>query len=99
VFVLGSFFGALAAVVTIVFDALMIVLLINALLSWIRPDPSNPIIMFLDRVSDFVCNPIRRLFPTIVGGLDLAPLIAMLALVFLERFLVPVLYGLAARLG
>ena len=98
-FVLGSFFGALAAVVTIVFDALMIVLLINALLSWIRPDPSNPIIMFLDRVSDFVCNPIRRLFPTIVGGLDLAPLIAMLALVFLERFLVPVLYGLAARLG
>ena len=49
---------------------------------------------FLDRVSDFVCNPIRKLFPTVVGGFDLAPMIVMLLLIFLQRWLVPTLAGL-----
>jgi YggT family protein len=92
--VIGNFFGALAVVLNIVLNALMLIILINALLSWIRPDPSNPAVQFLDRVSDVVCNPIRRLFPTVFGGFDLAPMIAMLVLIFLQRWLVPTLAGL-----
>jgi YggT family protein len=86
--VIESFSGALARLLDVLLGGLMLVILINALLSWIQPKPSNPVVDFLDRVSDFVCDPIRKLFPTIVGGFDLAPLIAMLALGFLKDFLV-----------
>jgi YggT family protein len=99
VFVFGNFLGAVAWLVGMLFDALMIVILVNALLSWFRLDPSNPLLQLLDRVSDFVCNPIRRLFPTVVSGVDLAPMLAMVALMFLRMWIVPTLYGIAARMG
>jgi len=99
VFVVGNFLGAVAGVLDIVLQALLVVILINAVLSWVRPDPSNPIVMFLDRVSDLVCNPIRRLFPTVLGGIDFAPFIAMLAIYFIQQFLVGSLRGMAFRMG
>lgn len=98
-FVFGNLMGAVAWLVGLVFDALMLVILLNALLSWFRLDPSNPVLQLLERVSDFVCNPIRRLFPTVVSGIDLAPLIAMIVLMFLRTWVVPTLYGIAARMG
>jgi len=98
-FVIGNLVNALAAILEIVLNGLMIVLFVNALLSWVRPDPNNPIVQFLDRVSDLVCNPIRRLFPTAFGGMDFAPFIAMLALFFIKLFVVESLRGIAIRLG
>lgn len=98
-FVVGNFLGAVAGVLDIVLQALLVVILVNAVLSWVRPDPANPIVMFLDRVSDFVCDPIRRLFPTAFGGMDFAPFIAMLAIWFVQQFLVGSLRGLALRMG
>ena len=77
----------------------MIVLFVNALLSWVRPDPGNPIVMTLDRISDAVCSPIRRLFPTTMSGIDFAPFIAMLLIWFLQMFLVNTLRGMAIRMG
>ncbi len=87
-FVLGNLLQALATVLDVVLQLLLLIILINALLSWVRPDPGHPIVVFLDRVSDAVCNPIRRLFPTVVSGIDLAPLIAMLAIWFIKMALV-----------
>ena len=98
-FVIGNLLQALATILEIVLNGLLIVIFINALLSWVRPDPSNPIVQFLDRVSDIVCSPIRRLFPTSMGGMDFAPFIAMLALMFLKMFLVESLRGIAVRMG
>ena len=98
-FVLGNLIGAVATVLDYVLYALAIVLIVNALLSWVRPDPSNPIVRFLDQVSDAVCDPIRRLFPTVVGGLDLAPMIAIVAIWFLRMFVVQSLHELAFRVG
>ncbi len=98
-FVIGNFVGAIAAVLDVVLHALLIVILINALLSWVRPDPGNPIVVFLERVSNFVCDPVRRLFPTAVSGMDFAPFIAMLALWFIRMFLVGTLRDLAIRMG
>lgn len=97
-FVVGNFIHAVSAVLGLVLDGLALIILVNALLSWVRPDPSNPIVQFLERVSDAICNPIRRLFPTVIGGLDLAPLIAMVAIQFLKMFLLPTLEGVASRL-
>ena len=98
-FVVGNLIGALAMVLDIVLNALLLIILINALLSWVRPDPHNPIVMLLERISDFVCDPIRRLFPTSVGGIDFAPFIAMLLIIFLQRFAIASLRDLALRLG
>lgn len=97
-FVIGNLLDALAAVLDIALNALLIVIVVNALLTWVRPDPDHPIVRFLDQVSDLVCNPIRRLFPTSVGGMDFAPFIAMLAIVLVQQFLVRSLADIAARM-
>jgi YggT family protein len=97
-FVIGNLLSAIAAILGFLIQALIIVLFVNALLSWVRPDPSNPIVMFLDRVSDLVCAPIRRLIPTVLGGIDFAPFLAMLILWFINMFLVKSLQDLAIRL-
>ncbi len=99
-FVIGNLLRAVAAILEIVINGLVLVLFVNALLSWVRPDPNNPIVMFLDRVSDLVCSPIRRLFPTTVSGIDFAPFIAMIALWCIGKlFIVDTLRGLAFRMG
>ena len=98
-FVLGNLLGALATVLDFVLNALQLVLIVNALLSWVRPDPSNPIVRFLDTVSDAVCDPIRRLIPTVVGGLDLAPMIAIVLTWVLKQVVVVSLHELAFRVG
>lgn len=97
-FVVGNLLEAIAAVLDIALNALLVVIVINALLTWVRPDPDHPIVRFLDQVSDLVCNPIRRLFPTAVGGIDFAPFLAMLAIVLVQQFLVRSLGDIAARL-
>jgi YggT family protein len=98
-FVVGNFLQAVAGVFDIVLQFLMIVVLVNAVLSWVRPDPSNPIVVFLERISDMVCNPIRRLFPTVMSGIDFAPFIAMLLIWFIQQFLVHTLRDAAIRMG
>lgn len=98
-FVVGNLIGAVATVLDVVLNGLGIILVVNALLSWVRPDPNNVIVRFLDRVSDIVCDPIRRLFPTVVGGFDLAPLIAILLIMFMRQFVVGSLHELAFRVG
>jgi len=98
-FVIGNLLSALATLLDIVLQAIFYIVLINAVLSWVRPDPANPIVMFLDRVSDFVCNPIRRMFPTVFSGIDFAPFIVMLLIVFLRMFVVESLKGAAIRMG
>jgi YggT family protein len=98
-FVFGNLINAVAWILNVVINLLLVIIFINALLSWIRPDPNNAIVQFLDRVSDLVCNPIRRLFPTVYAGIDFAPFIAMLALYFIQMFVVRSLVGMALRMG
>ena len=97
-FVLGNLLEALAAVINVVLKLLMLVIFVNALLSWVRPDPSNPIVQTLERISDLICNPIRRLFPTVISGIDVAPFLAMLALWLVQMFLVNTLRDMALRM-
>ncbi len=97
-FLIGNLLGALATVLDILLQTLLIIIFINAILSWVRPDPNNPIVMFLDRVSDLVCSPVRRLFPTSFSGIDFAPFIVMLLIIGGRQFLVGTLRDLAIRL-
>ena len=98
-FVLGGLLRSVLTVLDFVLQALSLILLINALLSWVRPDPSNPIVRFLDTVSDAVCDPIRRLVPTEFGGFDLAPLGAMLLILLLRSKVIEPLIRWANNLG
>jgi YggT family protein len=98
-FVIGNLLTALATVLGYVLQAIFYIVLINAVLSWVRPDPNNPIVMFLDRVSDFVCDPVRRMFPTVFSGIDFAPFIVMLLIQFLLIFVVGSLRDAAIRMG
>ena len=98
-FVIGNLLGALAVVLGFLLNTLMVIIVVNALLSWVRPDPHNPIVMLLDRVSDLVCDPVRRLFPTTYSGIDFAPFIALLGLSLVQMFVVKTLHDLAVRMG
>ena len=97
-FVVGNFLEAVAMVLDLVLQGLLLVILVNAVLSWVGPGPRHPLVQLLDRVSDFVCDPLRRLFPTVFGGIDFAPLLAMLAIVFVWQFVGGSLHGLAERI-
>ena len=97
-FVIGNLLHAVASVLDVLLQTLLVIIFIHALLTWVRPDPSNPIVMFLERVSDLICNPIRRMIPTNVSGIDFAPFIAMLVIWFVKLFVVASLKDLAVRL-
>ncbi len=98
-FVVGNFVDALAALIDYVLWAYMWVIIIRALLSWVNPDPYNPVVRFLYQITEPVLRPIRRRLPTYQIGLDISPIVVILAIVFLQRFLVPTLHHLAFRLG
>ncbi len=68
------------------------VVIISALLTWVRPDPNNPIVQMLYRLTEPAYALIRRYIPTVFGGMDLAPIILIFALIFLETFLKNILF-------
>lgn len=69
------------------------IIIAAALISWVSPDPRNPIVRFLHRVTEPVLEPVRRLLPPWkTGGLDLSPLIVLIAIQFVQRVLLPSLY-------
>jgi YggT family protein len=97
-YVLANLIYALAMVLNVAITAYIWIIVIRALLSWVNPDPYNPIVRFLAAVTDPVLGPIRRRLPYL-GGLDISPVIVILILVFLRYFLVPTLMRLAIDLG
>ncbi|MBI3316011.1 MAG: YggT family protein [Candidatus Omnitrophica bacterium] len=69
------------------------------LLSWVGPDPYNPIVQFIERSTEPLLQPFRQLIPVHKFGLDLSPLFALLLLYFLKAFLVQSLLGIAIQLN
>jgi YggT family protein len=66
------------------------VIIAAALITWVSPDPRNPVVMFLRQVTEPVLAPVRRLLPPWkTGGLDFSPLIVILAIQFVERVVLP----------
>jgi YggT family protein len=97
VFVARQLLVALAEIVHYVLWLYMWIIIIRALISWVNPDPWNPIVRFLYQVTEPVLRPIRRLFPN--TAIDFSPLVVILGIYFLQAFLVPVLREAAYRLG
>lgn len=97
-FVLSNFLAAAARVVDLLLTVLYWLILVRALVSWVNPDPYNVIVQFLYKTTEPILNPIRRILPfSLKFGIDISPIIAFLAIIFLKSFLVNTLFDLAMR--
>jgi YggT family protein len=97
-FIVGYFLNALATVLNYALMFYMWIIIARAVLSWVSPDPYNPIIRFVHNVTEPVLYPIRRRLPLGFGGIDFSPLVVLLVIIFLQSFLVNSLARLAATL-
>src|SRR5437667_4700232 len=98
-FVGTYFLNAVANLINLVLTAYIWIIIARAIVSWVSPDPYNPIVRFLFRVTEPVLRPVRERLPTSQMGLDFSPMIVILVLYFLKEFLVPVLYRIATEMG
>jgi YggT family protein len=98
-FILSNFLVALAKILDIGLSVYMWIVVARAVVSWVNPDPYNPIVRILTSATDPVLYAIRRRLPLQFGGIDLSPICVIMAIIFLQSFLVQTLYQLAARMG
>jgi YggT family protein len=98
-FAFRNLIEALAYILNLGLNIYMWLIIARALLSWVNPDPYNPIVRFLYNVTEPVMGWVRRRVPLVFGGLDLSPILIILVIIFLDRFLVSTLYQLAAQFG
>lgn len=98
-FIVGYFIRAVASLLDLVIVAYIWIIIARALLSWVSPDPYNPIVRFLYRVTEPVLRPVRERLGFFQIGLDFSPMIVILVLYFLKEFLVPVLFRIATEIG
>lgn len=90
---------ALATVIDYVLIFYMFITIARAVLSWVSPDPYNPIVRFIHNVTEPVLYQIRKRLPMMYGGIDFSPIIVILIIIFLRIFVVNSLQGLAGSLG
>jgi YggT family protein len=99
-FVLGQFTEFVAWMLDSLLSLYFWIIVIAALLSWVNPDPRNPIVRFLYGVTEPVLSQIRRRLPFVyAGGFDFSPLIVVIAIVFAQRVVVRSLYEIALRIS
>jgi len=96
-FILSNFILAVAQVVSIFLTIFYWLLLIRVLISWVSPNPFNPLVQFLYRSTEPILEPIRRLLPP-MGMVDFSPIIAFVLIIFLKSFLIQSLVDIAYRL-
>jgi len=101
-FVLANFISALSSVLSIILTALEWLIIIRALLSWVNPDPNNGLVQIIYKITEPILYQIRKILPfSLKFGLDISPLIAILIVVFLQKFLVSSLseWAINLRMG
>jgi YggT family protein len=98
-FIFSNILSAIAQILDILLNLYMWAIIISALLSWVNPDPYNPIVRFLYQVTEPGLRPVRRIIPMHNIGIDISPIIAILIIIFLRAAVVQNLFAIAARLG
>ena len=97
-FVVSNFLIAIARILDIGLSLYMYIIIARAIISWVNPDPYNPIVRFLNSVTDPVLLRIRRKLPQSFGRMDFSPIIVILAIIFFQTFVVQSLVEMAAGL-
>lgn len=96
--ILGHTLNGIAQVLAVVLNIVFWLVAIRVLISWVNPDPFNPVVRFLTDSTDPLLRPIRRYVRPVGPGIDLSPIILFLVIVFLQNALVPILVQYAHEL-
>ena len=96
-FLFGNLIHAVAVLLSYVLTIYIWIIIVRALISWVNPDPFNPIVQILHRLTDPVLDPVRRRLPD-MGGIDISPIVVLLIIFFLQNFLVTSLMDVARLL-
>jgi YggT family protein len=98
-FVLANLISALASILNLILISLQWLIIIWALLSWVSPDPNNPLVQMIRKLVEPMLYPIRKILPfSLKFGLDISPFVALLIIFFIQKFLVVTMYELATRI-
>ncbi len=97
-FAIGNILQGFAYVLDTILFLYMWLIIIRAVISWVNPDPFNPIIQFLGRVTDPVLYTIRRRVG-LIGGIDVSPILAILLIMFLQYAVVETIRDIGMRLN
>jgi len=98
-FVVANFLIAVAKILNIALTIYMWIIIGRAIISWVNPDPYNSIVRFLYTATEPVLYAIRRWLPINFAGFDFSPILVILAIVFLQTFVVDSLLQVAVHLG
>ncbi len=91
---INAFIYSIVQLLHTVINVYIWIVIIAALLSFVRPDPSNPIVQFIYRVTEPVYGFVRRKMPfLIVGGIDLSPIVIILGLQFIDTLMMRAVLG------
>lgn len=96
--IIGNFINAIAVVIYYVLNIYMWIIIARAVLSWVSPDPYNPIVRFIHNITEPVLYHIRTKLPINFGGIDISPIIVFIGIIFLQKFVVGSLQGIAYSL-
>ena len=97
--IISNFLAAVAQILNIFFNILWLLIVIRALISWVNPDPFNPIVQFLQKSTEPILYRVRKILPfSLKFGIDISPFIAILIIIFLQLFLVNTLRDLSVNL-
>ena len=96
-FIFGNLFHAVAFILDAILTIYMWIIIVSALISWVNPDPYNPIVRFLYSVTEPVLRPLRRRIG-IAMGIDISPMLVILAIMFVKYFLIASLFDIASRM-
>jgi YggT family protein len=98
-FVMNNFIMALAQLLDFLLSAYMWIVIGRAVISWVNADPYNPVVRFLHDITEPLLSRIRRMLPVSMGGIDFSPMLLIVAIMFLQSFLVPTLKQMAKAMG
>ncbi len=87
-FIIGYFLEAFARILNFALNCFLWIVVAKAILSWVSPDPFNPIVRFVNGVTEPVLYRIRSWIPLNFSGFDLSPIIVFLIIIFLQSFVV-----------
>lgn len=97
-FIFSNLFGAVAMLLHYALTFYMYVIIARAILSWVSPDPYNPIVRFINNITEPVLYQIRKRLPVTAGGIDFSPILVIFVIIFFQRFIVQSLFDLSQTL-
>lgn len=98
-FILANLVSALAVILNMLINVMIVLIFVRALISWVNADPYNPIVQFLHKTTEPVLEPIRRILPfNLKMGIDISPIAAFIILLFMRLFIINTLFDLSIRM-